>query len=532
MTPPKSGRQAEQDRPRWQWALLAALVAGAVCLRAHDLGRVFFWWDESDFFNESIYGNHPASLIHFALAAKNSTTNTWGWPAIVWVFCRALGPTLTVARIPSVLAGAAAVLLVFFLVYRLLADGFCGNRFFPALFAAALTAISMPQMEHSQRIYPYAGVTLMAAALLLAHLELLRALLERVAQPRLFRAAAAYTLTGALALCIHPSLGLLLAASLALLGAAEVRAFFKRPPALRRRMLLMAGSMSVVLLVAGLLNRKQPKLGFRAYLQPYYHEFSLRSMARLPMHAYDLAAYHLNLFYNPSLYWPQALNPVILPLVCLCVLGLALAFAGRWGAYLRHFALLGLLAAAIPAALSMFRAFPFGGVRQTLFLSPFLFAFTALGFYALFGNRLTRLPAAAVAVAYIALSIFSLPRFYDDRVVTYRPEEIVKLWRDNGNLPSYAWKAAGPLQYVLRDYPEIHVQKPAEEGPQAMAPFLLISPNHQLDKDSGFEETLQRAGLRPILLADKSTIHPESEQYPTCLYFPPNGFVVYKVLKQ
>jgi hypothetical protein len=532
MTPAKPGIQAEQEQPRWHWALLAALVVGAVFLRAHDLARVFFWWDESDFFNESIYGNHPASLIHFALAAKNSTTNTWGWPAIVWVFCSALGRTLTVARIPSVLAGAAAVLAVFFLAYRLLADGFRGSRFYPALFAAALTAISMPQMEHSQRVYPYAGVTLMAAALLLAHLELLRALLERVAQPRLFRAAADYTLTGALALCIHPSLGLLLAESLALLAVVEARAFLQRPPALRRRMLPMAGAMSVVLLFSALLNRKQPKLGFRTYLQPYYHDFSLRSIPRLPMHAYDIAAYHLNLFYNPSLYWPEALNPAILPLICLCVLGWALASAGKLGAYARHFALLGLLAAAIPAALSMFGAFPFGGVRQTLFLCPFVFAFTALGFYALGGSRLTRLLGAAAAVAYMALWIFNLPRFYEDRLVSYRPEEIVKLWRENGKLPTYAWKAVGPLQYILRDYPEIHVQRPAEGAPQGMAPFFLISPNHQLDKDSGFEESLQRAGLKSILLAEKPTKHPESEQYPTCLYFPPNGFVVYKVLKQ
>jgi hypothetical protein len=274
-------------------------------------------------------------------------------------------------------------------------------------------------------------------------------------------------------------------------------------------------------------------LGFRAYLQPYYHDFSLRSVPRLLMHAYDLAAYHLNLFYNPSLYWPEALNPAILPLICLCVLGWALASAGKLGAYARHFALLGLLAAAIPAALSTLGVFPFGGVRQTLFLCPFVFAFTALGFHALGGSRLTRLLGAAAAVVYIALWVFNLPRFYQDRLVSYGPEEIAKPWRESGKLPTYAWKAVRPLQYILRGYPEIHVQKPegADPDPRKLAPFLLISPNHPFGTDFAFQQSLQQAGLKLIPVAVKPTKHPESEQYPTCLYFPPNGFEVYKVLQ-
>lgn len=522
-----TGGQSKTSWPRWQWVALAGLVIAAAWLRAHDLGKVFFWWDETDFFNENIYGPHPVSLVRFALATKASTTNTWGWPAIVWLFCKALGPTLTAARVPSVLAGTAAVLAIFVLVYRLL-DG----RFFPALFAAALAAVSMPQLEHSQRVYAYAAIPLMAALLLLAHFDLLRALPEKTPWPRLRNAAALYTLAGAASLCIHPSLALLLGASVVLLGSVEARVFFRREPAARRRALLTAGVMAAVLMFSAVLNKKYPKLGFRAYLVPYYHPLSLGAIPKLLMHAYDLAAYHLNLFFNPSLYWPEALNPLILPLICLCVLGWTLAFRGRFGAYARHFALLGLAAVLIPAGLSTLRAFPFGGVRQTLFLSPLLFAFTAIGFYALGANRLARLAGGAIALGYLTLWAINLPRFYEDRVMTYRAEDIVKLWKESGSLPSFAWKATGPLRYVLRNYPDMNVQRPNAEGSQFQAPFFLISPNHALGRDAGFVQSLRQDGLVPVRLAETPTKHSESERYPTCLYFPPNGFAVYKIVRQ
>ena len=65
----------------WQWVFFAAVVAAAFLLRVHDLSRIFLWLDETDLFNESIYGNHHRSLRDFAFGTRNGTTQSWGPPS-------------------------------------------------------------------------------------------------------------------------------------------------------------------------------------------------------------------------------------------------------------------------------------------------------------------------------------------------------------------------------------------------------------------------------------------------------------------
>ncbi|HKD70048.1 MAG TPA: hypothetical protein VKB84_24645 [Candidatus Binataceae bacterium] len=119
----------------WQWVFFAAVFAAAFLLRVHDLSRIFLWLDETDLFNESIYGNHHRSLLDFAFGTRNGTTQSWGWSAIFWIVTRAFGPSIAVARMPTVLVNTAGVALLFALVYRLLPESSV-NRFWPALFAA------------------------------------------------------------------------------------------------------------------------------------------------------------------------------------------------------------------------------------------------------------------------------------------------------------------------------------------------------------------------------------------------------------
>src|SRR5579863_1322534 len=161
---------------RWQWATIALIIVVSFLLRAYDLSRIFIWLDETDFFNEYLYHNPTKPLIDFAVTTKNATTNTWGWPAIIWVACRMFGATIGVARGPSVVVGTAAVLFLFVLVYQMLPSALAGRRFVPAIFAAGLAAVAMPQMEFSQRTYPYGATPFLATAFLIAHLGLLRAL--------------------------------------------------------------------------------------------------------------------------------------------------------------------------------------------------------------------------------------------------------------------------------------------------------------------------------------------------------------------
>src|SRR6516225_3174275 len=114
---------------RWQWILLLAVVLAASLLRFHNLSNIFLWVDETDFFNERVFLNPPQPLLAFMSQTRDATTNTWGWPAILWIACRFFGGTLQVARTPGALAGTAMVLAMFFLVYKLLPEDFPGHRF-------------------------------------------------------------------------------------------------------------------------------------------------------------------------------------------------------------------------------------------------------------------------------------------------------------------------------------------------------------------------------------------------------------------
>ena len=518
---------------RWRWVLLIAVVVGAFLLRAHDVSRIFLWLDETDFFNERLFGAHPKALLDYALTTKNGTTNTMGWPAILWMSCRLFGPTLGVARAPSVLVGTAAVVLIFLLVYRLIPAAFAGSRFVPAILAAALAAIAMPQLEFSQRTYPYAAVPFAAAALLLAHLEVFRAISSSHSAGKLLRPVALYTLAGVFALFIHPSLDLLLGISAPFLTVRAAREFLWRPGANRRGFLQTVFAAGLILFCAALVNAKNPKYGHRIYLPEYYHPLSFHSIPRLAGHAYDLFTFHLNLFYNPALYWPERVNWVLLPLVLVCWFGWWLAGAGKLGAQARQLAQLGLALTGLLAVLSIVGIFPFGGVRQTLLLSPFLLAFTGLGAYALCERRATRILGTVAAAAYLAAWAYNLPRFYQERVSAYNAEDIAQVWRQNGELKIFTRAADRELQYIMRNHPEIEIR---DLEPFPKPPYLLLAPHWPpLENKTfyfGFLEHLRQEGSKATLVMATPPVHLDSLQYRTSLYYPPNCAWVYKITPQ
>jgi hypothetical protein len=192
-----------------------------------------------------------------------------------------------------------------------------------------------------------------------------------------------------------------------------------------------------------------------------------------------------------------------------------------------------MFAVALPAGLSLVRVFPFGGVRQTLFLSPFVLAFTALGFWALASRPALRILGAAAAVAYLGLWAINLPRFYRERVTPYSAQDLVTAWRQNGEIQVYMRGGnEREIEYTLRQHPEI----PLRSLPLlSKAPYLLITTHYQIDDPiwfAGYRDYLAKSHYQAALLAERPPAHPESEQYSTCLYFPPNGLWIYKVTSQ
>ena len=144
--------------------------------------------------------------------------------------------------------------------------------------------------------------------------------------------------------------------------------------------------------------------------------------------------YNLNLFYNKALYWPRHLNPAVLPLVCLCTLGWAFASVGKFGRKSMQLSLIAAFCLAVTGLLSLVQKYPFGGVRQTLFMAPFFFVFTAYGFYMLVNSRIGKMFGAALAGTYMVLWIYNLPLFYKERTVPFNSTELVEIWEQNGRL--------------------------------------------------------------------------------------------------
>ena len=221
--------------------------------------------------------------------------------------------------------------------------------------------------------------------------------------------------------------------------------------------------------------------------------------------AYDLLAYNLNLFYNSALYWPRKANPALLALVFVCVAGWLSAGVGKFGAAARHLAVFGLFATALPATFSILGIYTFGGDRRSVYLSPFIFTFTALGLYLLCSVRRLRWITALVGIGYLILWAVELPAFYRERMTPYSTADLLAVWRDSGKLPIYVGGGgADAVSYTLHDYPEVQVQSvPATVPP---APYLYLSLHWPLQQDQWdvrHAETLHQRSHKVTLLLER-----------------------------
>lgn len=526
---------------RAQWAMLAAVVIAGFLLRAHDFSRIFLWTDETGFsygpgyFNELIYGPHRAGLVDFAWVRNfkhPQSTNTWGWPAVVWIFCRVFGATLAVARLPSVLIESASVAAIIALAMSG-GEGLTARARFAAAMAAGIAAaVSMPKLEFAQRVIPYVAVSCMSACVLIGFVMVLRAM---DAGRSVWRAATVYAAVGFVALCLHPSLALPVALSAAFLAARAALAWREYDGGARRS-LLRAGLVVAAVFLAGVaLNRKDVRAGYHSALAPYYHKTTLSALPQFAFHAWDLATYHLNPFYNPALYQPQRWNPALIPLVMICAVGWALAVRGAFGKAARELAYLGAICVLTVALLSLGRihSFPFGGVRQTLFIGPFLFVFTGLGFAALLARRATAIPVVAAVAAYALLWGINIPRFYADRLRPFDEEQVVRAWRDGGKLTIWTNELSwGEVRYIFRNESDARFASPITV-PDPKAAYLLVSTHGPVGDDywlPGLGEYYRETNQRVHAVYVRNAAIPRNPEYRIgSLYYPPSGMWMYKV---
>jgi hypothetical protein len=526
----------------WQKVMLIILILfTGIVLRVIALGDVFLWNDETDNFDEQIFKHMSTSLRRYAAAEAQELTLGPAWPIIIAITCKVFGGVVTVGRMPSVFFGSATILGIFYLVYRLVQSSDNESFFTPALFAAALAAISIVQMEFSQRIIPYGAVPCLATAIIIAHLKIVH-IIEKKILPieKLILWCILYTLICGFSVYLHMSLTIILASSFLLLVGTGVR--FSNLD--KEKRVVVFGIFVLTFLavfLAWIGNAIHTQSGYRFYLAAYYHPANLGAIPFLLSRAYDLLTYNLNLFYNGVLYWPRRLNPVLLPLIIICVIGWYYSTTGRFGRIAKHLSFLGMISLFITALLSLLRKYPFGGVRQCIFMSPFIFTFTGIGFWALIRSRLGKAVAGFLAITYLILCGINLPYFYKERVFPYTTQDLVNAWEENGKLRFYGdGGCRDTIRYMLRKYPDIKIERidlepDYEHAVLPESPFFLISP-HWAMEDSlwlpGLKDKMKTSGYNVNLLIMRKPTYPVHPDYRQSLYFPANGLWLYKITKE
>jgi hypothetical protein len=520
-----------------QLILIATVVLFGLLLRLHALEDIHLWQDETDWFDEQVYGDMSVSLRRYAALKAQEHTVGPAWPIIVAGASRVFGGKAMVARLPSVFFGTTAIVALFFLVFRIFQSTTGNSAFIPAVFVASLTAISILQLEFSQRLHPFGAIPLLATVIIVLHLEIVQIIQnDTLSIERLSILAFLYALVGGFSLFLHLSFTILLWSSFLIfliLGRS-----FLHPNHKKQVTSLGIASLTMLAIffawIGNVIHLSQS--GYRPYLTPYYHSLDFGAIIFLITKTYDLLTYQLNLFYNSSLYWPRQLNPVLLPLVALCVIGWLYAAAGKCGQIAKQMSSLAAIALASTAILSLFRKYPFGGVRQAVFMTPFLFAFTGMGFYKFVSSRIGKVLGVIMVGSYILLWGINLPHFYRDRSTVFNSQELMTVWEQHEKPKVYAMGGSKNfLRYLLGAHSSIELEDlPYPLSVMEDPPFLFVSTHWPIEKSlqrPKLVEEIKNSGYRANLIMMRVPKYPVNPDCIQSLYFPPNGLWVYKITK-
>jgi len=532
--------QKHLDLSTFKWnrllLVLVILFVGMV-LRFHGLEDIFLWNDETDWFDEEVYGHKSLGLLRYAALKAQEHSVGPAWPIIVRLACKALGGTAMVARIPSVLFGTATILAILFLVYYVLKSHSRKSAFVAAFLAALLTAISIPQIEFSQRTYPFGTIPFLTTLLVLLHLEIVKVIQsDRLSIEKFSILAFLYALIAGFSIFLHMSFSIVLVSSFFIL-LVLARRFLKLD---HQNQVTFIGISALAVLsvflawIGNEIHISPNQTGYRPYLASYYHRLDSGAIFFLLTRVYDVMTYHLNLFYNGALYWPRQLNPVLLPLVGFCIFGWIYAAFGKFGQVAKHLSILAIMCLILIAVLSFLKKYPFGGVRQTVFMAPFLFSFTAMGFYALGRSARWKPIAVVVGVAYIILWIINLPHFYQERIIPFDSRELLTAWEQSGKPKVYTLSGCkDSIKYRMRQHSQVEVQNLPFPLPNDQV-FLIVSIHGAIEDGHGLwrprlQEEIKRSGYITTLIMKRIPKYPWKPDYRQSLYFPPNGLWVYKM---
>lgn len=352
--------------------LVASITVAGALLRLYHLGHRSLWFDEA-----LLYWFSRGSFADVVAQHTQGHSAPPLYGLLVNLVSR-VDDSEAVLRSASCLAGIASVPVAYLLARQLLST--------PTAFAVALlVALAPVQVQYAQQLREYSLASLLAFALLWWFLRFLAA-------PG-WRQAAAFTLVGAAAVFTQYGLSLLLLAlNLALLaclpGHHQRRALLGRWSAIQGVLLLAVGAVYQVSLRYQLVEGAYGGSGTFNHLAPDYWDGSAPVLAFALEQTRDLLLFAL----------PDRM------FVFLLAAGMAAAVVQP---RLRAVAAAVAAPALVVLTAACLRLYPYGGIRQDIFLLPGLYLAAGLGLEAIAQRLgvLLRLQGASAAV----VVLFTVP---------------------------------------------------------------------------------------------------------------------------
>lgn len=349
-------------------ALLILIIAAG--LRVYHLGRRSLWFDEA------LEANASRGTVSEALEeTRTRGSSPMAYPYILYLVEK-IGKSADMVRAPSLMASLLAVVVM-------LAMARTRVRPSAALLAAAILAISASQVRYAQEVREY-SLAVLCAAVMIYNLLRWEAVGSRDRYP--------IWLCAILFVIPFVQYGLVFLA-FAILGTMVVRLFAKEENNFRFRQVVMG---SLCLAAGGLLS----------YLLTVRYQFQPgRGQWYLAINYFDPKTMGLVKFVGKN---SKQLMSFFVPgqIVAICFLVAAVFFCWRQARARRieTVTLIVFLSFAFTIGAALARAYPYGGIRQCLFLAPgfILFAGVALD------DAVQRLPGRLQQTMVVALLVLIL----------------------------------------------------------------------------------------------------------------------------
>lgn len=551
----------------YQWIVLCIILVVVVITRFLYLGQIYFWVDETPILGKNLWLDSGCGIRGFlkgmwklSLDVYSYQTDNGTWAALVYVICKLFGiVSIWLTRLPAAIAGVLLPLVLFAMAQRITGSSIAG------IFTAATAVMSVVQIHYAQQVVPYGPSVLAGALVLWSTIVWYDNLIEKPAKTHYLPCGFLFFISVTAAAMLHNCTLLLIAACFVVLAGSILllwlRGSLKRNEAIYNLAILFQSGVVIILCV---LIFVLPKIreGLRGYLTPYYAPENWNIPKQIitifpdiisfaVKRGYDLATYALNPVYNDRWYQPLGLNPLCIVPVILVIVGLiSLWLQSKKG---KTFVVLALVSIILLILGALARLYPFGGIRQCLPFTVYIYLFVGAGTWLLY--RKWKLISIGVFSLWFLLWLLALPQFYEKRLSPYNEEMLIHFsqiakTKIFTTVNDYGNPEDSVFRYHLRYHPEIKVfplWEVVENLMHEKKTFILASATKSFEKikllsHSGTGSKMkEHIALSQILsnqdikvtplteIALNQMIPSEIQEKSQSIYTPLNGLFLYKM---